>query len=1220
MRLIPDGPDLPADLLRAQERGEVLFVCGAGVSCQAGLPNFCGLVEKVYGALGEDWQAHQIENALMKAEEYDRLLRALERRLIGTHDRQAQHQRRRIRHAVRDSLKACPGADLTAHRQLLELSRDGEQNFRLLTTNFDTLFERARKESGHPALPSHAGRAMPPAGTARFEGVLHLHGRIADADLNLDETDLVLTSAEFGDAYLRNGWASRYLYELVRTHVLVLVGYSADDPPMRYLLEAVDAERDRFPDLKPVYAFACVSASEDESLIKARWQAKGIEPLLYRMRDARNHALLYGTIGAWRDYAEDPTRWRRDHLSPLLKENPEVLGPEEYGEVVDLLRHGDADKLLEELSPEAAWLTPLTKRDALGKRVLNAAPWITTRLADPKMIRACAGRWMNEATRRIIEWHLNREDRRPELELRKAWRWILRASDQAGRSEPSYLWLQIRTDPAAQDEAMFRDAVADLLVPRLHVNQPPRWSSEQEPPESQVTANSLVWVDFKTSELPALPQVLNKTPQDTGIEERLLRRLTLELATSLELARDVGFLDGFDRSSEGVPSIAGHPQNQYRFGFCPLVRVIADLWERLAGHASERATAAARAWTVHPFVLFRRLYLHAVTNPTTFPSAIAGKELQKLPAPDFWSSELRRETMRLMALRWKEFPDRQRTALERKILRGPPRSMFRKDAQINRGQWRSIQDDAIFIRLERIQAAGGQLDEKTRAALQAIRQRHPQWVAGPDDRDDFSSYHIIFSGRRGNAATLAGTPVQELISKALRLQEEQPYGNGDLWSAFCSAEPERALEALAAEDNSNRFNNVLWHQYINSAINIERPALHKRIATDLLRRSDAEIDAILPATVAWLQRCRLQLLGDEPLSKDFFFRIWDRLADSAFGRPAQKTAPAVNSRDVMTDTLNAPSGQLARALADVLESRGLPADGGLPADLAPRFDRLVQAAGRPGLLARAYLLRILSWLFWLDPDWARDRLTPLLTGDGPESIALWQAYLQDDQARPLALFNLLKPSLLVRARSPELVASCAESLSGALLLPLLWKQQGTKDAWDITESEVKAALSTAPAALRRQAAWQLATRMAAEDAALPPPADRWHQLFGPVFTACWPQDAACRDAETSPHLFWLATTADAAFPAAVAAIVPFLVPFQILSIRAGIGFSPAEDALPSRFPQAYLVLLDTVIDPKVVAPPHDLADVLDVCEKADPTVTESRACRRLRAIARGQAS
>jgi NAD-dependent SIR2 family protein deacetylase len=54
MRFFPTGPDIPLELISAQEKGQTIFVCGAGVSRGAGLPLFRGLVEGVYQHLGED--------------------------------------------------------------------------------------------------------------------------------------------------------------------------------------------------------------------------------------------------------------------------------------------------------------------------------------------------------------------------------------------------------------------------------------------------------------------------------------------------------------------------------------------------------------------------------------------------------------------------------------------------------------------------------------------------------------------------------------------------------------------------------------------------------------------------------------------------------------------------------------------------------------------------------------------------------------------------------------------------------------------------------------------------------------------------------------------------------------------------------------------------------------------------------------------------------------
>src|SRR6266436_2775763 len=138
MRFLPGGPDVPAELIEAQEKGQTIFVCGAGVSRRAGLPLFRGLVEGVYGHLGEDWTLHAAEREGMKAGgalegQYDRVLRCLERRLAASDAPRNRGMRERIRSAVRHVLTARDEADLSNHLALLELSRDAEGRVRLLT-------------------------------------------------------------------------------------------------------------------------------------------------------------------------------------------------------------------------------------------------------------------------------------------------------------------------------------------------------------------------------------------------------------------------------------------------------------------------------------------------------------------------------------------------------------------------------------------------------------------------------------------------------------------------------------------------------------------------------------------------------------------------------------------------------------------------------------------------------------------------------------------------------------------------------------------------------------------------------------------------------------------------------------------------------------------------------------------------------------------------------
>lgn len=301
MRFLERGTDIPDDLIRAVNEGNVTFLCGAGVSFRADLPSFKLLTEKVYAQLGESWEDEPAERLAIQKEQYDRALRSLEKR---TH---LPRTPSRVRDAVFDLL-AAPSCSLPDHLALLKLSRDRDGRSRLLTTNFDTLFERAALAGGLAAIPSHAVKSIPRPGSDRDFGILHLHGRIADESLELSSSDLILTSADFGDAYLRDGWASKYIEDRMRLGTLVLVGYAAEDVAMRLLLETLDADRNRFRDLNSIYAIE-VGTSVSASL----WKSKGIIPIEFPSFDD-----IYATIDEWARYSIDPLSYRHKRVHAIL--------------------------------------------------------------------------------------------------------------------------------------------------------------------------------------------------------------------------------------------------------------------------------------------------------------------------------------------------------------------------------------------------------------------------------------------------------------------------------------------------------------------------------------------------------------------------------------------------------------------------------------------------------------------------------------------------------------------------------------------------------------------------------------------------------------------------------------------------------------------------------------------------------------------------------------
>ena len=302
MRFLESGTDVPDDLIRAVSNGLAIFLCGAGVSRRAGLPSFQGLTEQIYRELGETWLNEPAERRAIERAEYDRALRSLEKRTHrpGTDSR--------VRNAAAKLLIAPAGVDLVDHLSLLRLSQDADGRPKVMTTNFDVLFEHAAQKAGL-TVPSHFTRSIPKPGGVRDYGILHLHGRIGDDGLGLAETDLVLTSADFGDAYLRDGWASQYVEDRMRLNVLVLVGYAAEDAALRLLLETLDADRERFPDLKDIYA---IEKRTDDSA--STWKAKGIKPIEFT-----DYPDIYETLREWAAYAKEPSKYERDRLTSILQ-------------------------------------------------------------------------------------------------------------------------------------------------------------------------------------------------------------------------------------------------------------------------------------------------------------------------------------------------------------------------------------------------------------------------------------------------------------------------------------------------------------------------------------------------------------------------------------------------------------------------------------------------------------------------------------------------------------------------------------------------------------------------------------------------------------------------------------------------------------------------------------------------------------------------------------
>ena len=210
MRFFENGPSIPDELLTARDQGRVVLFCGAGVSrAKAELPDFFGLAREVISKLGipDGSPAHktldEIETrtgvaGLISA---DRIFSLFERDFLV----------RDIETAVASALKVDGSVDLTAHQTILDLATTPEGAVRLVTTNFDRLFDDCGRN-----LPTWKPPRLPnPMRAKEMNGIVYLHGRANQDYTGAEDGGFVLSSSQFGRAYLAEGWATSFIAKAV---------------------------------------------------------------------------------------------------------------------------------------------------------------------------------------------------------------------------------------------------------------------------------------------------------------------------------------------------------------------------------------------------------------------------------------------------------------------------------------------------------------------------------------------------------------------------------------------------------------------------------------------------------------------------------------------------------------------------------------------------------------------------------------------------------------------------------------------------------------------------------------------------------------------------------------------------------------------------------------------------------------------------------------------
>lgn len=1184
LRFSNEGPAFPEQLVDALLTGDVVFLCGAGISAPQ-LPLFGGLVDQCVDRLGLEKNASEAES--FKNYRFEEVLGSLSRRTVDPGD---------VTRAVVNILRErSEDADLAHHHTILKLSRSLDNRPTVITTNFDTMLEKALwdVEGLERAQElSFAGQDLPSPGSTDFGGIIHLHGRIADEQIGLKQTPLVVTSADYGDAYMRSGWASRFLFDLCRCKTVVLIGYSAGDAPVRYFLNVLEADRQRFPDVLPVYALDPVKARE---LPDARWSTLAVEPIAYEFTtDAANgdqdHSALWRDLDQLAELVVRPRTTRHAWAQTILVKNFDASDLAERDRILWLLQgRRDLWPVAIRSIEDVAWFDFLVERkvwsDQDGAWILAA--WIARNLQSVDRFRV-AIKWLEQFDKPFsdaLARNVEQSKDLPDLWYR-AWR-LLAASRQRFRKDIDlhfYAMLKILRGSVVLNNDLHH--AVGLITPVFKLTA--RELSEGSSPNRLADIFGSRWIIRGQGEASELVDALVEVPQSHVI----IAIATAKLQEVVGVAVDLDAIDEhFDRNDYSVPSVEPHVQNEHHEGPVFLVQLLARLLPAATQVDRETTRSLVTTWRNLPGFLGCRLWLHALRNKALFSGdeAIAG--LVALPQNVFW--HIRRELALVLRDRAADADAELLTQVEQRIL--TEGNSYYQHYTIEEGQvdWRDhARDSEVWLRLNMLNVAG-MLSERGSTELATIKRAREYLDRDVEERDFFGSYSYGVQTVIGDAQPIINAGDGERLEVALQVIHSPDIRKQLGWSVYCRADPSGAFDTLAQAE-LDASNAPLWGTLIGS---LSFPQGDPDESRSKLVISIFEV--IKPANESFLKLIIYRLADlyfstprqSAPALTDW----WPRLFSIAVHHDSE---PFDASRELAEDAINSPVGRLTQALLTDIEWCRQAGELIRP-ELLKSIVSVASTEGRQGVFARAVLIRDAAFVLSIDGQAVTGLLDAALTSESVEAAALRsvlvnQANLSSTTSRVFCK-HILQGVTEIGGRDRSSRAAAAKIMAPALSII---RQEQDADHWGISLEQTDLALKKGPPALREGAVRLLAQWIHEIEGG---PAEAWRTSIGRLL-ARWSRDRELYEKELTQHFAELAIASADAFPEALNQLQPYLTRLH----GRGSLYAIESSEAPEKFPSDTLTLLWTLFGPGCTSSLFGVPKVLERMIKAKPSIELDR--------------
>lgn len=1269
MRFHADGPSIPDTLLHRCDDGRVVFLCGAGVSVPSDMPDFVKLTKFVVEFFDppsdseimkafQPWLADEPDEGKPATKvPLDQIFNLLHLE-YGKDEVNAQVTKRL---SVSREIKNY-GRE---HGLIKRISSSPSGKPQIVTTNFDRLFE-AGPERGN--LVPHVPPAFPDLNFgSKIEGITYLHGRLVDPDA--EHHPYVLSSADFGRAYLSEGWATNFIRHLLERYTVVLVGYQAEDPPIKYLLQGLnhDGQYDR----SRLYAFDC-GRPED---IEAKWRDRGVTAIAYS-----DHAVLWESMEAWADRADDPRKWRASIIAKS-QQDPKNLAPYERGQVAHVLRTVQGARLFAESDPmpHPEWVCVMDANVRSAKQSRGYGedaevfdPWGTYGLDDdlkdipdedrgqgvsndnllawrdgddnPHEFHRLGGRQREglEATPKRLDhlitwvsksihspvlawWAIRQYGLHPRLlhqfawqmeqtkalneRARHIWNLILECQRDARNHQWNGDWfdLQRRITAEGWTDSVLRE-FRKVTTPRLEITTPSGLGRSKPP--------SALWEEIHLTNLGRWEvELLERYNEDVDIPNDILPQVFAILEDQLTIAS--GLLGDIETVYFPTPTCYPDREVDGEAQLTSTAKVVSwfiQLFDRMAAQWPELAHAHAMTWSATAPFIFRKLKLYAFSKVNAFEANHVAEEVLSFDQETFWDTDVVRELLFLLTDRWDEFSQENRNRLTDRILTGPD--------QISHGSDEAFAElrDKIAAKYARyLELQGCELSANHGDRLAAIIRSIPEWNDGYATATVMQhGYRTSWVGTDEKPDTLQDIPVNEVISRA---KEDNHRITCDIFTkkapftGLVKANPRKALSALTLAGKAGDYPVGFWSVMINELPADITPRLRRVFLNRVARLPHAVIAELSHVLGRWLEQNLVAVLE---FDEDLGWGVYDHIVDGVLsgGADAAKSDIGVmtrggeviqRSRRTYVHAINGPVGMCTQALFHAVPGEKQEAGSLIPNHIKSRVERLFAAPGEGADHTVSIAANKLNWLMFVDPVWTEERLIPMLAFDHPASEPAWNGFLHSGHRPWPPLAEIIKPLLIDLIPWGEKLFSWDRDLSGEAARRLGAMRLFHPDKpCGLSQGEMRSVLRGMTDDTRNQFIFWLGKVGQGNE-------NGWGKYVVPLLNEDWPRERRYRTtASISAWINLLDDTGDS-FPAVYDAVKKFLVPVETNDhpFYRFTRENGGEKSLTVLFPETTLDLMNRITPQALSRPPYELPKVLMLIAESEPDLTSDPRYLRL---------